>query len=250
MSSGWNSLQGNQTVSFNNLQDAVNKGIFFPVRSIPASNEQITKADADFYVLLNNVYPPYANKANNQLVVKSDIALPNSAVIRFVGFVDGNFTPLIGYETSGQSCSVGAGATEAATVYYSGTLGNGTVLYITPSAVFAAASDGGWFFIDGNTFQMQFNSSKGLFEIINWTPCVTGVAFFAKYSNDFSSVCISSIETVYTSGGFTTGVTVYTDIGLTIPLTGYDYISETSNGTIWNINSGNGVIGTSTGIVC
>ena len=70
---GWYTIANNQTVSFNNLQDAVNQGVFVPKTSIPASNEQITKADADAKVYLNTSYAPFANKAENQLVVRSNL---------------------------------------------------------------------------------------------------------------------------------------------------------------------------------
>jgi hypothetical protein len=69
----WASLANNQCVSFNNLQNAVNTGVFTLKNSIPASSEQITKADADYYVNINTSYGPYAAKASNQLVVKSDL---------------------------------------------------------------------------------------------------------------------------------------------------------------------------------
>jgi len=69
----WAGISSNQCVSFNNLQNAVNTGVFTLKNSIPASSEQITKADADYYVNINTSYGPYAAKASNQLVVKSDL---------------------------------------------------------------------------------------------------------------------------------------------------------------------------------
>lgn len=69
----WDSISNNQTVSFNNLQSAVNGGHFVAKTSIPATNEQITKADADAKVYLDTSYSPFANKASNQLVVKSNL---------------------------------------------------------------------------------------------------------------------------------------------------------------------------------
>ena len=69
----WAGLASNQTVSFNNLQNAVNTGVFTAKTSIPVSNEQITKADANTYVNINTSFGPYAAKASNQLVVKSNL---------------------------------------------------------------------------------------------------------------------------------------------------------------------------------
>lgn len=72
----WASLANNQTVSFNNLQNAVSNGVFTAKTSIPASNEQITKADANTYVNISTSFAPYANKALNQLVTKGDLIAP------------------------------------------------------------------------------------------------------------------------------------------------------------------------------
>jgi photosystem II stability/assembly factor-like uncharacterized protein len=65
----WNSLASNQTVSFNNLQDAVNNGVFTLKNTLPVpSTQQVTSGEADYYV---NVIP--TDKAATQLVVKSNL---------------------------------------------------------------------------------------------------------------------------------------------------------------------------------
>ena len=69
----WAGLASNQCISFNNLQDAVTTGVFALKNTIPVSTEQITKADADYYVYIDTTYGPYASKASNQLVVKSNL---------------------------------------------------------------------------------------------------------------------------------------------------------------------------------
>jgi hypothetical protein len=80
----------------------------------------------------------------------------------------------------------------------------------------------------------------------------SSTSYQAKYGSDLSTMCSQSQQTVYiiSFGAFTTGTTVYSDAALTTPLTGNIYISEVISGTIWNINSSTGVIGTSTGIIC
>jgi photosystem II stability/assembly factor-like uncharacterized protein len=69
----WSSLANNQTISFNNLQDGVNTGQLRQKTTIPVSNEQITKAEANTYVNIDTAFPSYAAKTSNQLVVKSNI---------------------------------------------------------------------------------------------------------------------------------------------------------------------------------
>jgi len=81
----WASLASNQTVSFNNLQNAVNNGVFTAKTSIPASNEQITKEDANTYARISTSYSPYAALAQNQLVTKSDLIAP---VCTLAGIID------------------------------------------------------------------------------------------------------------------------------------------------------------------
>jgi|LakMenE18May11ns_1017448.scaffolds.fasta_scaffold9914749_2 hypothetical protein len=72
----WAGIANNQCISFNNLQDAVTTGVFALKNTIPVSTEQITKADADYYVYIDTAYGPYASKASNQLVVKSNLQPP------------------------------------------------------------------------------------------------------------------------------------------------------------------------------
>jgi hypothetical protein len=69
----WNDLDNNQTISFTNLKDAVDTGVFSQKFDITPSNEQITKLDAELLINLDTSYSPYASKLNNQLVVKSNL---------------------------------------------------------------------------------------------------------------------------------------------------------------------------------
>jgi hypothetical protein len=69
----WNDLANNQTISFTNLKDSVDTGVFAQKTTVPVSNEQITKSEADTYVWIDNSFGPYASKTSNQLVVKSNL---------------------------------------------------------------------------------------------------------------------------------------------------------------------------------
>jgi hypothetical protein len=80
----WASLANNQTISFNNLQNAVSNGIFVAKTTIPSSNEQITKSDADTYVYLNTSFSPYSSKSSNQLVVKSNLQSNSDGSVTFL----------------------------------------------------------------------------------------------------------------------------------------------------------------------
>lgn len=69
----WASLASNQHISLDNLKDAVDNGVFNLKNAIPAGTRRITKADAVYYVYLNESYAPYAGKASNQHVTKADL---------------------------------------------------------------------------------------------------------------------------------------------------------------------------------
>ena len=69
----YSDLELNQTVSFNNLQSGVTQGYFVAKTTIPVSAKQITKTEADTYVNINTTLPSYADKASNQLVVRSNL---------------------------------------------------------------------------------------------------------------------------------------------------------------------------------
>jgi hypothetical protein len=98
---GWNTLLPNQCISFNNLQDACNLGLFVYSQPIPVSTEQITKQNFEDYIILPtsvSQYPPFVNKSQNQLVVKDNIALYGGATlvpnygISFTGIYYTDFT--------------------------------------------------------------------------------------------------------------------------------------------------------------
>ena len=75
----WASISNNQTISYNNLQDAVNNGIFTLSLAIAATQQQCTKQYLSSHVSgFDPNYPPYALKKDNQLLVKSDVYNPGS----------------------------------------------------------------------------------------------------------------------------------------------------------------------------
>jgi hypothetical protein len=68
----WASIANNQCVSLNNLQDAVNNGVFTLKNIIPVPNtKQVTSGEAEFFV---NIIP--TGKSVNELVVKSNLVSP------------------------------------------------------------------------------------------------------------------------------------------------------------------------------
>jgi len=111
----WTSLANNQTVSFSNLLDAVQRGVFIVKSSFFSSSKQITKSEADTYVYLNTSYSPFSSKASNQLVVKSDLQASLNTIVLSAEV-----------DTLEQTCTVSPFATPKQTVTFSGNLGVGT----------------------------------------------------------------------------------------------------------------------------
>lgn len=129
----WASLASNQAVSFNNLANAVNTGVFTAKTTIPVSEECITKADANTYVNINTSNAGYASKASNQLVYKADLTAPASGVV-FTAIegsypVNGTSSTCVGTLTNyGPSLVAIKGLFNSAGIN-SGTVGNNRVYY-------------------------------------------------------------------------------------------------------------------------
>lgn len=93
----WAGISSNQTVTLNNLQDAVNNGVFASKSYIPSGNRCLTKYEVDLYVRIDTTFPSYANKSSNQLIYKSDLSAQTGVV----------FVPSYGlYPVSGTSSTV------------------------------------------------------------------------------------------------------------------------------------------------
>lgn len=78
-----------------------------------------------------------------------------------------------------------------------------------------------------------------------------GVSVTVKYDNSELTICATGNNTVYTDDGtISNGKIVYTDAALTVPLVGFDFILDSSIGTIYNINNATGLVGLPTGNSC
>lgn len=100
---------------------------------------------------------------------------------------------------------------------------------------------------NGAIFAM--NSGTGVVGVATGNMCTSGISGNYILGNSTGSVCSGSVVTRYTNGPFAVGSVLYVDSGLTTPVTGSSYVVA-PNGTIYNLNSSNGVIGVSTGLSC
>jgi hypothetical protein len=66
----WAGIANNQCISWNNLKDAVDTGVFLGAENaVPPGSKQITRLEAQQYAVIN----PLTGLSNNQLPVKSDL---------------------------------------------------------------------------------------------------------------------------------------------------------------------------------
>lgn len=85
----------------------------------------------------------------------------------------------------------------------------------------------------------------------NCNSAPTSIKIFVGRGPTTGTIC-GNVWPVWIDAAYTDvipGITVYTDTALTIPLTGFNFIGSLA-GTIFNINSGTGVVGSSTGLTC
>lgn len=81
-SAQFSGLANNQAVSNTNLNNAVTNGYFTGLTTIPTTGLEVTKARAITYISgFNQSYPPFAAKASNQLIVKSDLYNPGNYIL-------------------------------------------------------------------------------------------------------------------------------------------------------------------------
>ena len=178
----WAGIASNQCVSRNNLQDAVNNGVFTLKNTIPAGTKQITKAEANNYVNIDTAYGPYASKSYNQLVVKSNLqpcaTLPYSYTILY----ESQESVYYGWSTSGAAC---AAVANTLTVYSSSSsLTAGAALYLDSCGteqLNATAYDSSWPYF-------KYGSDYITFE--NWDA--TGTGYVVRSVNS----CGGSLATI------------------------------------------------------
>jgi hypothetical protein len=85
-----------------------------------------------------------------------------SATVFMNSFVDYPY----GYQTSSEACTLGGVSGVDSVVYYTGVLGNGTVLYFNQALTESFSADGsfGWYWINGKVFEYGASVS-------NYTTC-------------------------------------------------------------------------------
>lgn len=92
------------------------------------------------------------------------------------------------------------------------------------------------------------NTSTGVVGSNTGSSCTSGTPNSFKFANNTGIICSSASVTRYTNGAPAIGSIIYTDSALTTPVTGFSYV--VFNNAIYNLNSSNGTILSSTGLSC
>ena len=255
----WAGIASNQGVSRNNLQDAVDTSVFTLKNTIPAGLKQITKTEAAFYVNIDQGYAPYAGKASNQLVVKSNLIaatpLPYSFTL-YYDYIDANST-YIGYTTSGAAC---AATTPSITVYSSSSsIVVGAELYTDLygySQLQASSYDSGYPYFKIGTSYIDLDNWDGTYRgYVIRTVGSCGPVYYTyvvRPSNNLGTICTDPSYTVYSSSILlTSGDFIFYDTALTNPVTGFDYVVRASGPPdIYYMNPATGELTYDTGSDC
>jgi len=226
----WASIANNQTVSFNNLQNAVNNGVFTQKTSIPATNEQITKADANTYVNINTAYAPYEAKSSNQLVVKSDLdpvitSYAHTIYYDTTCYYDGFYV-----EQGATSADIACALDTPITLYSADfALGNGSLLYTNSALTIGWYSDEvcgtpGYFRVGDYSF--QYFTLNEVWQIQNYTLCAGQTAYSFGGCGKGSSVAAACNDATQNNRTFysecsvlSAGCSLFNNSDLTNPVT-------------------------------
>ena len=93
------------------------------------------------------------------------------------------------------------------------------------------------------------DTTSGIVGADTGSSCANGVSGSYILGNSTSTICAGTPVTLYTNGAFAVGSILYTDASLINPQTGYSYVVDGSH-SIYNLNSGTGAVGSSTGLNC
>jgi hypothetical protein len=230
----WASISNNQTVSFSNLANAVANGVFTQKAGIPDSNEQITKADADTYVNINTSYGPYAAKASNQLVVKSDLDPVITSFAHTIYYYTTCYYDGFYIEQGASSASTACTSNAYSITLYSSdfALGNGSILYTDSGLTSPWYSDtvcevtAGYFKVDTYSFRYYSPGGEDPWQIQDYTLCAGQTAYSFSgcgVGNSVSASCsdaTSNPKTLYSEcSTLSAGCSLYYDSGFTNPVT-------------------------------
>ncbi len=256
----WIDVANNQTVSFNNLQSAVNNGVFTAKTSIPATNEQITKTDANTYVNINTSYGPYAAKASNQLVVKSDLQAVITSYAHTIYYYTTCYFDGFYIEQGASSADIACSSNAYSITLYSTdfALGNGSILYYDSAlnspwySDTACGGSAGYFKVGDYSFRYYNIEIEDPWQIQDYTLCAGQTAYSFGGCGKGSSVSAACSDATSNNRTFysecsvlSAGCSLFNNSDLTNPVTESFAFADAS----WDMD-GNGIITAYSSVQC
>lgn len=202
----WASLASNQTVSWDNANDAVSNAIFSARSTAPTGLKQITKSEALSYYWVDPYNATLYNKTSSQLVVKQDLTpgdVLSSSASTYYSSQSGHMC--YGWSSP---CSISGGI--SVTAYYHAPLIVGTKLYgdvnygrLLPDV----PSTTDWFSVGGTPVKLDVYASYPVFYtyVTAIGSCITGSigAYLSKQIQIVLSTAAPCSDGIYMTGSYT-----------------------------------------------
>jgi len=228
----WSGLAVSQSVSYNNLQDAVTNSVFVATgTSIPVSNKIVTKNNIGNYIYYDPSNTTLQPKASNQTIAKRDLtpAANNTATLYYSSIATKGI--IAGWNISANACANYAGGSTIS-IYYAGSFGVGTYIQFSVSGnISGVNADFNYFYIGGNWVKLADDGNGNIY--------VTGIGACPYYTYYLSTSVVNGTGACSNTGGTITyysasstlanGVYLFSNTALSSYATGPIYVSDGNN---------------------
>jgi len=163
----WAGITATEWVSYTAAQTS---GIT-QITALPTSDQWMTKSAVATYLNINTAWASLAAKSSSQWVAKQDLheQFAHSGTFYYANYDVGHNSAYGGFASAGAACTHSGALTK--TVYWNGTIGNGTVLYNADGSVIVAANTTDYFYIGGYSFTSSTSGYPNQLAIANYASC-------------------------------------------------------------------------------
>jgi hypothetical protein len=123
-------------------------------------------------------------------------------------------------------------------------LPNGMISGTTPFSISGVTA--------GQTYDIKIVNNCGGEGFVKQITTPTGTVYSGSYLLDtiLYNICGNSPVTLYSSAPFAAGIILYSNAGLTVPVTGYGFVADNAEGSIYTMDTGTGEVLADTGTNC
>lgn len=222
----WADLGNNDFVNRKALQNAITNNIFTGKGVSLTTMDCIKRSECATFAYLNTPSGVSTGFATKSEFVAS---FAYSGTLNYTAYNVGHSNAYDGWSTSGGACAMSSPTAITMTVYWNGTLGNGTILYSGSGSPICAGTTSTYFNIGGYSFSSSTSGYGTAFTVANYATCTTSgyVSIMDNYPTTYGSC--NAARTSATGGiavysninGMVNSVTrFYSDAALTTPFVG------------------------------